>query len=81
MLLSLHTAMEEFRNRYTVVGHGESGRMQPAVDTCCGSLLQPTASLRVECSASLRSGAGQEPRYWSASPASENKQQNTAGEV
>jgi hypothetical protein len=30
-LLSLHTAMEGFRNRYKGVGHGNCGRMQPAV--------------------------------------------------
>lgn len=26
MLLSLHTAVKEFRNRYTEVGRGKSGR-------------------------------------------------------
>lgn len=31
MLLSLHTAAKEFRNRYRAVGHGNSGCMQPAV--------------------------------------------------
>ena len=31
MVLSLHTAVKEFRNRYREVGHGKSGRIQPAV--------------------------------------------------
>jgi hypothetical protein len=31
MVLSLHTAVKEFRNRYRQVGHGKSGCIQPAV--------------------------------------------------
>ena len=31
MVLSLHTAVKEFRNRYRQVGHGKSGHIQPAV--------------------------------------------------
>ena len=31
MVLSLHTAVKDFRNRYRQVGHGKSGCIQPAL--------------------------------------------------
>lgn len=63
---------EGFRNRYKGVGHGNCGRMQPAVavqqrvgtrwNCVLWLLLQSTASLRRQCSAKLTS------RGWAATP-------------
>ncbi len=90
MLLSLHTAAKEFRNRYREVGHGKCGRIQPAVavqhavqhayQVANRVLWRPcaaTASLRGERSAQAYVpglGSFAEPWYWSVSPASENRQ-------
>lgn len=95
MLLSLHTAMREFRNRYRGVGHG---RMQPAVAVqrpaqhayevanrvlwlwSAAVYCKPTRTVQREAYVpGLASDT--EPWHWSGSPASENQKQNTAGEV
>jgi hypothetical protein len=69
MLLSLHTAVKEFRNRYRQVGHGKCGRMQPAVvaqhavqhayAVANHVWLWSAAVYCKSASASLRPGAGQ----------------------
>lgn len=95
-MLSLHTAMEGFRNRYKGVGHGNCGRMQPAVavqqrvhswyevEMCAvvaaAVYCKPTKTVQREAYVP-ELGSDTEPWYWSRSPASENKWQNAEGEV